>query len=167
MKMAKASQADLDAAIGICSALEAIDRGFMPEGFDTDDGDRADFDIDDARDCRSVLDHLLELVGKGSIGRVVWGMSVLLDPNNQAVDPDLDYIEHHPNRIEGNKAVEQRDELLAALNSAASVSHSGGLCGYAEDDVLRLVRVITRPYWDKSASDDKHRAIIAKAEAQS
>ena len=57
MKMAKASQADLDAAIGICSALEASDRGFMPEGFDTDDGDRADFDIDDSRDCRNVLNH--------------------------------------------------------------------------------------------------------------
>ena len=63
--------------------------------------------------------------------------------------------------------IQQRDELLAALNSAASVSHSGGLCGYAEDDALRLVRVITLPYWDKSASDDKHREAIAKAEAQS
>lgn len=118
MKMAKASQADLDAAIGICSALEAIDRGFMPEGFDADDGDRADFDIDDARDCRNVLSHLLDLVGKGSIGRVVWGMFTLLDPENKLLDPNVDHLALHPELSDAGKMRKERDEAIAKLDSA-------------------------------------------------
>lgn len=32
MKMAKASTADMEMAMRLCSALEAIDRRFFPEG---------------------------------------------------------------------------------------------------------------------------------------
>lgn len=119
MKMAKASEADLGAAIKICSALESIDRGFMPEGFDTEDDDIEDFWIDSGSDCRKVLTYLLDAMGTGSLGRVVWGMSVLIDPKNEAIDPDLDYIEHHPKRIAGEKAIKQRDELIAAMRIIA------------------------------------------------
>ena len=118
MKMAKASQADLDAAIGICSALEAIDRGFMPEGFDTDDGDRADFDIDDGRDCRNVLVHLLDLVGNGSIERVVWGMFILLDPENKLLDPNVDHLALHPDLSDAGQMRKERDEAIAKLDRA-------------------------------------------------
>lgn len=119
MKMAKASEADLGSAIKICSALESIDRGFMPEGFDTEDDDIEDFWIDSGSDCRKVLTYLLDAMGTGSLGRVVWGMSVLIDPKNEAIDPDLDYIEHHPKRIAGEKAIKQRDELIAAMRIIA------------------------------------------------
>ncbi len=126
MKMAKASKADLEAAIKIASALEAIDRELMPEGFDADDGEREDFDIDSGRDCRNVIRHILDLMDNGSIGRVVWGMAVILDPKNEAIDPDLDYIEHHPKRLEADKVRQQRDELLAALKDARELVDDWG-----------------------------------------
>lgn len=121
MKMAKASEADLEAAIKIASALEAIDRGLMPEGFDTDDGEREDFDIDSGRDCRNVIRHILDLMDNGSIGRVVWGMAVILDPANEVIDPDASAIEHHPKRLEADKMRNQRDELLSALQDVVGL----------------------------------------------
>ncbi len=121
MKMAKASEADLEAAIKIASALEAIDRGLMPEGFDTDDGEREDFDIDSGRDCRNVIRYILDLMDNGSIGRVVWGMAVILDPANEVIDPDASAIEHHPKRLEADKMRNQRDELLSALQDVVGL----------------------------------------------
>jgi hypothetical protein len=132
MKMAKASEADLEAAIKIASALEAIDRGLMPEGFDADDGEREDFDIDSGRDCRNVIRHILDLMDNGSIGRVVWGMAVILDPANEAIDPDASAIEHHPKRLEADKVRQQRDELLALLKSIDdSAKSSQSIIGFA------------------------------------
>jgi len=140
MKMAKASQADLEAAIKIASALEAIDRGLMPEGFDADDGEREDFDIDSGRDCRNVILHILDLMDNGSIGRVVWGMAVILDPANEAIDPGADTIEHHPKRLEADKVRKQRDELLAALRGMVQLDIENHQRGDGDIDIAQEVQ---------------------------
>ena len=95
MKMAKASEADMEMAIKVCSALEAIDRRFFPEGSEGSN-DPDDFDLDDDEHCGRVLRHIHELMQAGSIGRVIWGMYVLLDPENELIDPDADTLEPHP-----------------------------------------------------------------------
>ena len=95
MKMAKASEADMEMAIKVCSALEAIDRRFFPEGSEGSN-DPDDFDLDDDEHCGRVLRHIHELLQAGSIGRVIWGMYVLLDPVNEFIDPDADTLEPHP-----------------------------------------------------------------------
>ena len=95
MKMAKASEADMEMAIKVCSALEAIDRRFFPEGSEGSN-DPDDFDLDDDEHCGRVLRHIHELRQAGSIGRVIWGMYVLLDPVNELIDPDADTLEPHP-----------------------------------------------------------------------
>lgn len=95
MKMAKASEADMEMAIKVCSALEAIDRRFFPEGSEGSN-DPDDFDLDDDEHCGRVLRHIHELLQAGSIGRVIWGMYVLLDPANELIDPDADTLEPHP-----------------------------------------------------------------------
>ena len=95
MKMAKASEADMEMAIKVCSALEAIDRRFFPEGSEGSN-DPDDFDLDDDEHCGRVLRHIHELLQAGSIGRVIWGMYVLLDPVNELIDPDADTLEPHP-----------------------------------------------------------------------
>ena len=54
MKMAKASTADMEMAMRLCSALEAIDRRSFPEGAEGEN-DKADFDCDDDAHCGQVI----------------------------------------------------------------------------------------------------------------
>lgn len=95
MKMAKASKADMEMALKLCSALEAIDRRFFPEGVEVD-ADPDEFDLSDDEYCGIVLRHLYDILQGGSIGRVICGMYVMLDPRNEVVDPDADCLEMHP-----------------------------------------------------------------------
>ena len=98
MKMAKASEADLNMALKLCSALEAIERRFFPDGSEGQH-DPEDFDIDDDAQCGQVLRHLDGILRGGSIGRVIWGAVVMLDPRNKLVDPEADTIEHHHENV--------------------------------------------------------------------
>lgn len=101
MKMAKASQADLDMAVDLVSALDALGQRWapsMPPSIERLTGGREheEFDRHSDEDCGRALRHLLEVAERGSLSRVVWGMVVLLDPRNRCVDPAADTIEHHP-----------------------------------------------------------------------
>jgi hypothetical protein len=113
MKMAKASDADLDMAIDLASALDALTHRWcatMPEAVEKLEGDEDSepFDRDDDEQCGRALRHLLDTVNRGSLFRVVWGMSVMLDPRNRCVDPDADVIEHHHDAKAGMAARQAR-----------------------------------------------------------
>jgi hypothetical protein len=69
MKMAKASEADMNMALKLCSALEAVDRRFFPEGSEGDNAPE-DLDLNNDAHCGQVLRHLYEVLQGGSIGRV-------------------------------------------------------------------------------------------------
>ena len=111
MKMAKASEADLDMAMELCGALDSL-TGHWPTVptwlcSQEDDADEDRFDCDDDRQCGTVLRHLLAIAERASLMRVVFGMTILLDPRNKIVNPDADTLEHHP-------------DTVAALNAMAS-----------------------------------------------
>ena len=90
MKMAKASQADMEMALDFVGALEDINRfGQLPR-------DDRQLDLDDPDDARLALRTLLGIANRGSLGRVVMGMATMLDPRNEVVDPDSDVLELHP-----------------------------------------------------------------------
>lgn len=123
MKMAKASEADLTMACDLAGALEALEYHFgatFPEGmFPTDaEGNpvlppelrgEMRFDSDNATHCKLALNYLLELTGgRARLFRVVMGAVVMLDPSNALVDPSLDYIDHHPRRVELENAKKLR-----------------------------------------------------------
>lgn len=95
MKMAKASEADLNMAIRLCEAFESLNRYGHMIGDDEDD-EPVSFDIDSSEDCKRALHALFDIYETGSLMRVVWGMAVLLDPSNEIVDPDSDVLEVHP-----------------------------------------------------------------------
>lgn len=107
MKMAKASKADLEMAMELCGAIDALTGNWptLPTGLCKPDDDEPDeaFDCDDDRQCGTVLRHLLAIAERASLMRVVWGAAVMLDPRNQCVDPDADTIEHHPDTIRWRK----------------------------------------------------------------
>lgn len=106
MKMAKASEADIEMALELSTMLEGFERGNFP--VDEDAEDYEPFYDDNPEHCRRAMDLIIDKLRAGSLFRVVFGMSVLLDPKNEAVDHSLDYLEHHPK-------VRMHDELAGAL----------------------------------------------------
>ena len=108
MKMAKASTADMEMAMKLCTALEWLERGDMPaDSRAPDEEDNNDFDSEDAEHCYRAMKEVLGIVRSGSIARVVWGMYVLLDPANKVVDPDADTLENHPETLAAMKDAER------------------------------------------------------------
>lgn len=115
MKMAKASQADLDMAMDLAAMLDTLGHRHcpaMPTVIARNDGDEQ-FDIDDAEQCSRALRALLETADRGSLFRVVWGAVVMLDPRNKLVDPGADTIERHPDGIANAKDAERYRWLRA------------------------------------------------------
>lgn len=119
MKMAKASEADLNMAMELVSALDVLGQRWspaMPEPIENlqDDDERESFDRDDDAQCGRALRYLLDLTDRASLGRVVWGMTVLLDPRNKMVNPDADTLEHHPETVTALAAMAPTAALSAA-----------------------------------------------------
>lgn len=105
MKMAKASEADLEMAMELANALEALSSRWgatMPEKIakpQRDDDEAEGFSLDDDEQCRRVCEYLILMTRRASLFRVVFGMTVLLDPRNKIVDPHADTLEHHPDVV--------------------------------------------------------------------
>jgi hypothetical protein len=104
MKMAKASEADLEMAMELSNALESLAGRWgatMPEKIARlDEGDEVEgFSIDDEKQCRRVVEYLIGLTRSASLSRVTFGMTVLLDPRNKIVDPNADTLERYPAEV--------------------------------------------------------------------
>ena len=115
MKMAKASQADLDMAMDLASALSALGQTWNPTLPEAISEANERFDIDNDADCALALRYLLDLADRGSLERVVYGMAVLLDPRNKCVDPDADTLERHP---EVEQCRQENEQLKLKLSAA-------------------------------------------------
>ncbi len=107
MKMAKASEKDIEAAIAVMGILDAINHGFYPvdpdaQGIETP----TFFDPDDKHHLRHLYDLLIRHAKHppGGILRVVMGFSTIM--SNNVVDPDKDHLELHPRLLAGLAAVE-------------------------------------------------------------
>lgn len=97
MKMAKASERDLEAANAVARIIGELEKDYMPSG-DEDDGIEF-FDRNDAEQCQRALSAILDAADKGCVFRVTFGMLVVLDPRNRIVDPDTDTLELHPDHV--------------------------------------------------------------------
>ena len=127
MKMAKASEIDVETAMELCLALESLIAKFnplVPEKIEVTDCVDAgeDFDIDNPEQCRRVLSYLLDLANRASLMRVVWGMAVLLDPKNKMINPDADTLEHHPDTVRAFAFAEKHPGYVSALALALPVA---------------------------------------------
>jgi hypothetical protein len=122
MKMARASEADMEAAFKVAQILDQLDKRYMPS---YDDSEELEFfDRNDAEQCQKVIGLLLDATARTSLFRVVWGMDVVLDPANELLDPDADTIEKHPKIVSALEAMAAKevsnedkpvcDELLAS-----------------------------------------------------
>lgn len=126
MKMAKASERDIEAAGNFMSILDQIDRDDYPV-VDDDEVAQDHFDPDDYDHLR----HFYDLV-KSSLdctpnwhGRVIGGMCyVILYDKNEIVDPASDVLELHP-RFQ--KMEDERDGALELLKEVLSKAELGEL----------------------------------------
>ena len=107
MKMAKASDADIDMAMTIANILDDIDRGYFPSKLaaDEDSEETEWIDTNDREQYERLIEGLQKVLAQGSIFRVIWGMAVVCDPRNECIDPDADCIEHHPKRQQMESAL--------------------------------------------------------------
>lgn len=97
MNIAKASERDINMALDLCGILESVEKGFKPvAATENGDDEDAEFDRDNPDDCRAVLNLIIDTLRTGSIGRVIWGMAALVNPESKLLDPDADIIKPHP-----------------------------------------------------------------------
>lgn len=102
MKMAKPSRIDIEMALNLTKAFDAIDNPWNPivpdeiklSRYGDDEDERLDFD--DPEQVKRTFDHLISIVKKGSLSRVIYSLVLLLDLRNKCVDPDVDFLDHHP-----------------------------------------------------------------------
>ena len=112
MQMAKASEKDLSAALDLCGVLEDIDRGYFPRPVPADENQPytfSFFDEDNPEHLRALYDRIkacLEASSGGGMFRVMFGMTVVLDPKNAIVDPESDFLKLHP-RLEAALAAQE------------------------------------------------------------
>lgn len=120
VKMAKASQADIDSVIELYQMLNAIED-CRPASDAVDE-----FEYKGYEGCETDLDYLVRASRKGGLFRVAFGMQVLVDARNEIVDPNVNHLELHPKiraameflelgkrgRIEQSPAPDQPKEVL-------------------------------------------------------
>lgn len=103
MKLAKADENDLRAALAITGVLDDIAKGEYPR--DVQIGDKGIqgsgegwFDEDDPDHLRALYDRLKLCMdaAPGGLFRVTFGMATVMDPKNAIVDPDADHLALHP-----------------------------------------------------------------------
>lgn len=150
MKMAKASQADIDAAIQLHQFLRAMSQGrSAPEVVDefgyTGYGDLLERQAPD-------VEFALRAYENGDLFRVVWGMQTLLDPRNEVVDPNLPHLELHPKHEQAarelealckakNEAVDERNEARAEVKRLTQALEGlRGRCSQQRADLLSHAR---------------------------
>lgn len=141
MKMARASKADLDAALDVSNIIEQLENGYMPSTDESDELER--FDSDDREQCKRALAAILDAAEKGSLFRVTFGMTVVLDPRNELLDPAADTLELHP------KLVAARDHAATPSEQQAEVTNA------AHDVLAERRRQVDQEGWTPS-HDDAH-----------
>lgn len=113
MRLAKASQADLDAAYRVMNLLDCMDRGYYPSN---EEGSPTFFDSDDWEHLQFLHQQIIEIAdNSGGVSRVIGAAGILLNEENGLIDPDDDCIEPHPDLKAMNKDKEEVKQLRARV----------------------------------------------------
>lgn len=96
MKMAKASEDDIEAAMELMGILNAVDDGYYPSKDDAPDTDPIFFDPNKKEHLAAFHAKIKACMDKspGFISRVVGGMHTIM--HNDILDPNDDCIALHP-----------------------------------------------------------------------
>ncbi len=125
MKMAKATEKDIEAALLLLGMLEDVDSGKFPRGTElhgSKDDDPEDFNENDPDHLRAFHDRIMTCVKlrPSGISRVIWGFQTILD--NNVLDPNVDHLELHPRLKRTEQFAEWLNQLHEVLRNE-SASH--------------------------------------------
>ncbi|WP_258171895.1 hypothetical protein [Burkholderia contaminans] len=84
----------------------------MPYADDSDKLER--FDRDDAKQCQRALAAILDAASTGNLFRVTFGMTVVLDPRNELLDPAADTLELHPKLVAARDSARVQEKFSIA-----------------------------------------------------
>lgn len=122
MKIAKAEEKDMDAAIQLAAILDNVSRGYYPTaGTDTEaDGDPTFFDATKTAHLQVFHAEVMKCLdaAPGGLFRVVWGFHTIM--HNDICDPNADVLELHPRIIQA---------LAASDGAKAAATVPGGGSG--------------------------------------
>ncbi|BDC37721.1 hypothetical protein PTKU15_10180 [Paraburkholderia terrae] len=126
MRMARATDADMDIAYELAGLIDVIGRGDYPST--DDDEDVPDWFDEDDIDHLKALHNRIEKIAEnsGAIWRVIGGFSTLSNPSNQLIDLTKDVIELHPRLI----AAIQAQQAMAGVEVASYAIQIGGPYGH-------------------------------------
>jgi hypothetical protein len=104
MKMAKASERDIEAAMELMGVLNTVDGGYYPSMDDDAEGDPTFFDEEDKAHLAVFYSRIKACMDRspGFIGRVVGGMHTIL--HNDILDPNDDCLALHPRLLAAQPA---------------------------------------------------------------
>lgn len=123
MKMAKASEKDIEAAGDLMSILSDLDCNYYPAKIADGEDDPMFFDEEDPKHLRAFYDAVKGTLDRapGWPGRVIGGMCfVILYEKNEIVDPNSDVIELHPRLVRALQAEEAAKEAATATQQEKS-----------------------------------------------
>ncbi|MDQ7981940.1 hypothetical protein QYH69_32470 [Paraburkholderia sp. SARCC-3016] len=115
MKMALASDEDMEVAYELCGLLDNLSRGYYPAK--EEDADTPTFFDEDDTEHLQALHKRIEKIAEssGAVHRVVGGFSCMRNPANELIDPTQDVVEFHPSIIAGREAVEKLAQIRATI----------------------------------------------------
>lgn len=125
IKMALASNEDMEVAYDLLGLADSIERDYYPSE-DTDEDAPTFLDIDDPEHLRRVYDRLKAIIdrrGTGALHRVVGGFSCFLNPDNELIDQTKDFVDFHPSIIAGREAVGRLAQIRASIAAYHAKQH--------------------------------------------
>lgn len=172
LRMAKASQEDIDGGFDLAVILDAIDKGDYPSYFATpEERDAAEeagnipsrfdeHDFEHLQHLHGLLTGLMDRRRGFSLWRVVMGMDVIL--RNNVLDPDDDCLAIHP------RFAQREQELCATVERLRQAL--SGLVGVSSRDELQqmeiAVRALPAPEADKVGTINAIHALLASLPEQ-
>ena len=130
--MAKANENDLNAALELCRALESLEDGYLPHEMDEGSDELVAYYADEH--AEKVVDYLVSISKRASLFRVCFGMTVMLAPENELVDPNAETLEAHPKLV---RIAGQRDELLAAMKKLSGMKLNMIADGIVDESIAK------------------------------
>lgn len=103
MNIARASAADLEAALSLLGLLDTVSRGYYPSDPEPSNSehDPVYFDEDDRSHLTQLWRRLKSCLDQapGFQGRVIFGGVTMLDPRNRIIDERADIVQLHPSLV--------------------------------------------------------------------
>lgn len=128
MKMALASDEDMEVVYDLCGLLDNLSRGYYPAKEDDEDAPTF-FDEDDIEHLQALHKRIEKIAeSSGSIHRVVGGFSCMRNPTNELIDLTQDMVEFHPSIVAGREAVEKLGQIRASIAAYYAKEHDESGC---------------------------------------